>query len=51
MTCCEVLETWVHHFPMLYGKSQFFRLRSLATTLYELVRLWVRVVILRKTAY
>ncbi len=51
MTGCEVLETGVHHYPRLYGKSQFFRLRSLATTLYELVRLWVRVVILRQTAY
>jgi glycosyltransferase involved in cell wall biosynthesis len=51
MTGCEVMETGVHHYPRLYGKSQFFRLRSLATTLYELVRLWVRVVILRRSAY
>ena len=51
MTGCEVVETGVRHYPRLYGKSQFFRLRSLATTLYELVRLWVRVVILRQTAY
>ncbi|MGD0774180.1 MAG: glycosyltransferase family 2 protein [Candidatus Solibacter sp.] len=51
MTGCGVLETGVHHYPRLYGKSQFFRLRSLATTLYELVRLWMRVVILRHTAY
>jgi len=51
MTGCGVVETGVHHYARLYGKSQFFRLRSLATTLYELVRLWVRVVILRRTAY
>lgn len=51
MTGCVVAETGVHHFPRLYGKSQFFRLRSLATTLYELVRLWIRVVILRRSAY
>jgi glycosyltransferase involved in cell wall biosynthesis len=51
MTGCGVVETGVHHFPRLYGKSQFFRLRSLATTLYELVWLWVRVLILRRTAY
>jgi glycosyltransferase involved in cell wall biosynthesis len=51
MTGCGVVETGVHHYPRLYGKSQFFRLPSLATTLYELVRLWVRVVILRRTAY
>ena len=51
MTGCGVVEIGVHHYPRLYGKSQFFALRSLATTLYELVRLWVRVVILRRTAY
>jgi len=51
MTGCAVVETGVHHYPRLYGKSQFFRLRSLATTLYELLRLWVRVVILRRPAY
>jgi glycosyltransferase involved in cell wall biosynthesis len=51
MTGCGVAETGVHHYPRLYGKSQFFRLRSLATTLYELVRLWLRVVVLRRTAY
>jgi glycosyltransferase involved in cell wall biosynthesis len=51
MTGCGVVETGVHHYARLYGKSQFFRLRSLATTLYELARLWVRVVILRRTAY
>ena len=51
MRGCDVVETGVHHYPRLYGRSQFFRLRSLATTLYELVRLWVRVVILRRTAY
>ena len=48
MTGCEVIETGVHHYPRLYGKSQFFRLRSLATTLYEFLRFWVRVVILRR---
>ena len=51
MTGCEVVETGVHHYPRLYGKSQFFRVRSLATTLYELVGLWVRVVILGRAAY
>jgi len=51
LTGCRVVETGVHHYPRLYGKSQFFRVRSLATTLYELARLWVRVVVLRRTAY
>ena len=35
----EVAETGVHHFPRLHGRSQFFRLGSLLTTLYQLVRL------------
>jgi len=43
---CEVKEVGVHHYPRLYGRSQFFRLRSLATTFVQLVRLWVRLVIL-----
>jgi glycosyltransferase involved in cell wall biosynthesis len=51
LTGCRVVETGVHHYPRLHGKSQFFRLRSLATTLYELIRLWVRVVLLRQKVY
>jgi glycosyltransferase involved in cell wall biosynthesis len=51
MTGCEVVETGVRHYARMYGKSQFFRLRSLATTFYELVRLWVRVVVLGRAAY
>jgi len=51
MTGCGVVETGVRHYPRLYGKSQFFRLRSLATTFYELTRLWLRVVVLRRRAY
>ena len=44
---CEVREVGVHHLPRLHGRSQFFRVRSLATTFYQLLRLWVRLVILR----
>jgi glycosyltransferase involved in cell wall biosynthesis len=43
---CEVKEIGVHHYPRLYGRSQFFRLRSLATTFVQLLRLWMRLVIL-----
>jgi glycosyltransferase involved in cell wall biosynthesis len=43
---CEVKEVGVHHYPRLYGRSQFFRLPSLATTFYQLLRLWIRLVIL-----
>ena len=43
----EVVEVGVHHYPRLHGRSQFFRLRSLAVTLFQLLRLWVRLVIFR----
>jgi glycosyltransferase involved in cell wall biosynthesis len=39
---CNVVETGVHHYPRLHGRSQFFRLRSLAVTFSQLVRLWYR---------
>jgi glycosyltransferase involved in cell wall biosynthesis len=43
----EVKEVGVHHYPRLYGRSQFFRVRSLAVTFYQLLRLWARLVVLR----
>lgn len=42
-----VVEVGVHHFPRLHGRSQFFRVRSLAVTFAQLLRLWLRLVILR----
>ena len=51
LTGCRVAEVGVHHYARLHGKSQFFRVRSLATTLMELIRLWVRVVVLRQGRY
>lgn len=36
---CRVEEVGVRHYPRLHGRSQFFRLRSLAWTLFELARL------------
>lgn len=44
---CEVKEVGVHHYPRLHGRSQFFRVRSLAVTFFQLLRLWVRLVVLR----
>lgn len=41
----RVLEVPVHHYPRLHGRSQFFRVRSLATTLWQLIRLYYRLVI------
>ncbi len=45
LTGCAVAEVGVHHYPRLHGKSQFFRLKSLASTLMQLVRLWIRTVL------
>ena len=41
----RIAEVGVHHYPRMHGRSQFFRFRSLATTLYQLLRLYVRLVI------
>jgi glycosyltransferase involved in cell wall biosynthesis len=46
---CSVEEVGVHHYPRLHGRSQFFRLASLARTFVELLRLWLRVVVFRNT--
>jgi glycosyltransferase involved in cell wall biosynthesis len=47
----EVREVGVHHYPRLHGKSQFFRLKSLATTFYQLFRLWVWLLILPRLGW
>jgi len=38
---CGVKEVGVRHYPRLHGRSQFFRVRSLAVTLTQLVRLYI----------
>ena len=43
---CEVVETGVHHYSREYGRSQFFRVRSLLKTAAQLTRLYVRLVLL-----
>ena len=44
---CDVVELPVHHYERKHGRSQFFRVRSLAITAYQLLRLWVRLVVLQ----
>lgn len=44
---CGVVETGVHHYPRLHGRSQFFRVRSLLKTLAQLIRLYFQLVILK----
>ena len=43
-TGCGVKEVGVHHYPRLYGRSQFFRWRSLWSTFRQLFRLWLDLV-------
>jgi glycosyltransferase involved in cell wall biosynthesis len=43
---CGVVEVGVHHYPRLYGRSQFFRVRSLLTTFRQLLDLYWRLVVL-----
>ena len=44
MTGWKFAEVGVHHYPRLYGRSQFFRVRSLVTTFYQLACLFVNLV-------
>ena len=48
LTGCEVEEVGVHHYPRLHGRSQFFRVKSLAVTFSQLLRLWLRLVVFRR---
>jgi glycosyltransferase involved in cell wall biosynthesis len=44
LTGGRVVEVGVRHYPRQYGSSQFFRVRSLAITIWQLLRLWIQVV-------
>lgn len=41
-----VEEVGVKHYPRLHGRSQFFRIQSLAATFFQLVRLWFALVLI-----
>ena len=41
-----VAEVGVHHYARLHGRSQFFRVKSLATTAFQISRLWWRLNVL-----
>jgi glycosyltransferase involved in cell wall biosynthesis len=43
-----VEEVGVHHYPRRYGRSQFFRLRSLVTTFFQLLSLYGSLVLLHQ---
>jgi glycosyltransferase involved in cell wall biosynthesis len=42
------VEVPVHHYPRIYGRSEFFRVGSVARMLRDLVRLWFRLVVLKR---
>lgn len=44
----KFVEVGVHHYPRLYGHSQFFNYRRIIKTLIELTALWFNLVLLRK---
>ena len=46
MSPWKVEEVGVHHFERRHGTSQFFRVKSLANTFYQLIRLWTQLVVL-----
>jgi glycosyltransferase involved in cell wall biosynthesis len=45
MSGAEVVELPVHHYPRLHGRSQFFRIRSLLATFWQLWALIFRLVV------
>jgi glycosyltransferase involved in cell wall biosynthesis len=55
LTDCDVVEIGVRHYPRLHGRSQFFRVKSLAVTFSQLAKLWIRLVLMpglrRKTPW
>jgi len=44
----KFVEVGVHHYPRVHGRSQFFKLSSVARTLWDLAKLWVQLVVLRR---
>jgi glycosyltransferase involved in cell wall biosynthesis len=45
----RVTEVPVHHYPRRSGHSQFFRVGPLVRTALEIVRLWVRLILLKRS--
>ncbi|MBI2820601.1 MAG: glycosyltransferase family 2 protein [Acidobacteria bacterium] len=44
----RIVEVPVHHYPRRHGRSEFFRLRHLSRVCLQLVRLWTRLIWLRR---
>lgn len=48
---CKFVEVGVHHYPRLYGHSQFFNYKRIAKTLFELANLWFNLMIFKDEKY
>lgn len=46
---CRVVEVPVNHYPRLHGHSQFFRAAPVTRTLVDILRLWIQLVLLKRT--
>lgn len=42
------VEVGVHHYRRVHGRSQFFKLSSVVRTLWDLAKLWVELIVLRR---
>jgi glycosyltransferase involved in cell wall biosynthesis len=47
-TGARFTEVGVHHYPRSHGRSQFFKLTSVIHTLWDLAKLWMQLVVLRR---
>lgn len=45
----RVAEVPVHHYPRISGRSQFFRLGPIARTAADILRLWVNLILLKRS--
>lgn len=45
---CVFAESPVHHYPRVHGRSQFFTPKRVARTAYDFIRLWLKLVVIRR---
>lgn len=46
----KFVEVGIHHYPRLYGRSQFFNIRRVSKTLFDLIKLWWKLIVIRQYA-
>jgi hypothetical protein len=45
---CRFAQAPVSHYPRVYGRSQYFTIRGVLRSYFQLFRLWMRLVVRRK---